>query len=239
MTTAIPRDTVVDALVDRLRRDVLSGRYPPGSYLPPERELAGGYQVTRTSLKHALVRLVQAGLLETRHGVGTRVRDYERFGGPELLPMLVTVAGAEWMTEIFEARREVGALIAGSAAANAGAEYRERLGALLEELRTAPDAATAQRTECEIHRVVAAASRNRVYRLMVNALLGAYMEVREAFRHAFADPAESAARIEPLIREIVAGRPDAARDAAREYFARTQELMLAPAPGHGAREERP
>src|SRR5690606_40116090 len=77
----IPRDTVVDSLVDRLRDDVLSGRYPPGSYLPPERELAAGYEVTRTSLKHAIVRLAQAGLLETRHGVGTRVRDYERLGG--------------------------------------------------------------------------------------------------------------------------------------------------------------
>ncbi len=237
MPTAIPRDTVVDALVDRLRRDVLSGRYPPGSYLPPERELAGGYQVTRTSLKHALVRLVQAGLLETKHGVGTQVRDYERLGGPELLPMLVGVAGAEWMAEIFEARREVGALITGSAAANAGDEHRERLDALLEELRTAPDAASAQQIECEMHRVIAAASRNRVYRLMVNALLNAYMEVREAFQHAFADPAASAARIEPLVAQIRAGDPGAARAAARDYFDRTRELMLAPASGRAPREE--
>src|SRR5262245_17239611 len=102
MTSAISRDTIVDALVNRLRDDVLSGRYQPGSYLPPERELADAYQVTRTSLKHAIVRLGQAGLLETRHGVGTRVRDYEQLGGPELLPMLVTAAGPEWADEIFE-----------------------------------------------------------------------------------------------------------------------------------------
>ena len=94
MTGAIPRDTIVDTLAGRLRDDVLSGRYPPGAYLPPERDLASGYGVTRTSLKHAIVRLVQAGLLETKHGVGTRVRDYERLGGPELLPMLVSRGGA-------------------------------------------------------------------------------------------------------------------------------------------------
>jgi len=228
MTSAIPRDTIVDTLVGRLRDDILSGRYPPGAYLPPERDLASGYEVTRTSLKHAIVRLVQAGLLETRHGVGTRVRDYERFGGPELLPMLVSTAGPAWMAEIFQVRRDVGALIAAAAARNAGAEHRERLRALQAELGSASDAASAQLVECEIHRVIAAASGNRVYRFMVNALLNAYLEVRTAFQHAFTDPPGAAARIEPVLAEIRAGHPDAARSAADAYLAQTQEIMLAP-----------
>jgi len=234
MTGAIPRDTIVDTLAGRLREDILSGRYPPGTYLPPERDLAGGYEVTRTSLKHAIVRLVQAGLLETRHGVGTRVRDYERLGGPELLPMLVSTAGPAWMAEIFEVRREVGALIAAAAARNASPEHGERLRALREELAGSPDAASAQLVECEIHRVIAAASGNRVYRFMVNALLNAYLEVRDTFRHAFADPAGAAARIDPLLEEIRAGRPERARAAADAYFARTQAVMLASGPEEDA-----
>src|SRR4051812_14195922 len=116
MTGAIPRDTIVDTLAGRLRAAILSGPYPPGASLPPERDLPQGYAVTRTSPKHAIVRLVQAGLLETRHGVGTRVRDYERFGGPELLPMLVATAGPAWMAEIFEVRRGGGAPLAPPAA---------------------------------------------------------------------------------------------------------------------------
>lgn len=226
MTGAIPRDTIVDTLAGRLRDDVLSGRYPPGAYLPPERDLASTYAVTRTSLKHAIVRLSQAGLLETRHGVGTRVRDYERLGGPELLPMLVSAAGPAWTAEIFEARREVGALIAAAAAREAGAAHRSRLGALEEELRSAPDAAAAQLVECEIHRVIAAASGNRVYGFLVNALLNAYLEVRDVFRHAFADPAAAAARIGPVLTEIREGRPEGARAAADTYFAETQAIML-------------
>src|SRR4051812_28541557 len=158
MTGAIPRDTIVDTLADRLRDDIIGGRYPPGAYLPPERDLASDYAVTRTSLKHAIVRLVQAGLLETRHGVGTRVRDYERLGGPELLPMLVSAAGPAWMAEIFEVRREVGALIAAAAARGAEESHRERLRVLQEELGSAPDASSAQLVECEIHRVIATAS---------------------------------------------------------------------------------
>lgn len=226
MTVPVTRMSVVDALVARLRQDVLSGRYPPGSYLPPERELADGYQVTRTSLKHAILRLVQAGLLETRHGVGTRVRDYERFGGPELLPMLAASVGAQWMAEIFEVRRQVGALVSGQAAARARPADCRRLRTLLAQLAEAPDPDAAQLTECEMHRVIAAATGNRVYRLLVNTLLNTYLEVRQGFQGAFADPAAAAARIAPLVEEICAGRRDGAHAAADAYLAETEALML-------------
>ncbi|GLZ05046.1 putative HTH-type transcriptional regulator [Actinomadura sp. NBRC 104412] len=226
MTTPLPRDTLVDTLAARLRDDILSGRYPPGSYLPPERELATAYQVTRTSVKHALVRLGQAGLVETRHGVGTRVRDYERLGGPELLPMLVGTAGPEWAAEIFQVRREVGAQIAATAAAHAGPEHRDRLRALAGELRAAPDADTAQLAECEIHRVIAAATGNRVYGFLVNALLNAYLAVRERFAGAFTDPPGAAERIAPLVAALCAGDAVRAREAADAYYAETESLML-------------
>jgi DNA-binding FadR family transcriptional regulator len=225
-SSPIPRDTVVDSLVDRLRDDVLSGRYPPGSYLPPERELAAGYEVTRTSLKHAIVRLAQLGLLETRHGVGTRVRDYERLGGPELLPMLVSTVGPAWMAEIFEVRREIGAQVAAKAAANATDAQRARLRELETEVRAAEDGNAAQLAECEIHRVIAAATGNRVYGFMVNALLNAYMTVREGFTHAFADPPAAADRLAPLLDALCAGDTARSHTAATAYFTKTETLML-------------
>lgn len=226
MATPINRDTIVDALVNRLRADIVSGRYPPGSYLPPERELAAGYEVTRTSLKHAIVRLAQAGLVETKHGVGTRVRDYERLGGPELLPMLIATAGPEWLGEIFEVRREIGVLVAARAAVHAAPEHRERLRDLLAEVAGAPDAAAAQLADSEVHRVLAAAAGNRVYGLLVNALLNAYMEVREALRAPFTDPRGAAERLAPVVEAVHAGEPDRARAAADAYLAETERLML-------------
>ncbi|MFI0449887.1 FadR/GntR family transcriptional regulator [Actinomadura sp. 6N118] len=228
MTSPIARDTVVDALTERLRDDVLSGRYPPGSYLPPERELAAAYEVTRTSLKHAIVRLAQVGLVETKHGVGTRVRDYERLGGPELLPLLVRTVGPSWMGEIFEVRREIGAQVAAKAAVHITGEQRDRLVELAARLRGAPDAGSAQLTECEIHRVIASATGNRVYGFLVNALLNAYLEVRDVFRYAFADPEAAADRIAPLVEALCAGDRDRARAAADAYLAETERLMLNP-----------
>lgn len=229
MATPIARDTIVDALSNRLCGEILSGNWLPGSLLPPERELAATYGVTRTSLKHALVRLGQMGLLETKHGVGTRVRDYQREGGWDLLPALVASAGSQWLDEIFEVRRELGVLLAGRAARHRTGEHRERLAELLDTVRSARDADTAQLADCEVHRVIAAASGNRLYGLLANGLLSAYLQVRQLFQEPFTDPAVAADRLAPLVEAVRAGDEAGARSAAEEYLTETERLMLADA----------
>lgn len=222
----IDRGTVVDALVARVRADILSGRYPPGSLLPPERALATSYGVTRTSLKHALVRLVQTGLLATKHGVGTRVLDHARLRSLELLPELVMADGPGWFVEIFETRREIGALVAAKAADRATAEHHVRLTDLVARLRNAADTDEAQLAECEVHRVFAEASDNRVYRILVDTLLDAYVPIRALFSQPFADPSAAAQRLSPVVDAVIAGDSGVAHSAAIAYLAETERLML-------------
>jgi DNA-binding FadR family transcriptional regulator len=206
---------------------VLGGTYPPGSYLPPERELASGYRVTRTSLKHALVRLGQVGVVETRHGVGTQVRDYERLGGLELLPLLVqSESAAEWLGEIFEARREIGSLVAGRAAAKGTAAQRRQLRVLHDAVRTATGGDAVQLAELAVHRLLAEATGNRTYVLLVNALFNAYLPVRAFLRAPFEDPQAAADRLSDLVDAVCSRDPDGARAAATAYLSDTERLML-------------
>ncbi|MFI5495156.1 FadR/GntR family transcriptional regulator [Actinoplanes sp. NPDC051859] len=230
----IARDSVVDALVARLRADVLTERYAPGSLLPPERELAAGYGVTRTSLKHALVRLIEAGLLETRHGVGTRVRDYRRTAGPDLLPFLVSLDGPTWLTEMFTVRREIGALIAARAAEHATPAERRQLRRLRDDIASGAGGDAAQQAEAEVHHALATACGNRVYELLVNSLLRAYTDVRHLFAGPFADAAVAADRITPLVETVAAGDIAAAHAAADAYYLCTERLMLGDDGDHDA-----
>ncbi|PRX46572.1 GntR family transcriptional regulator [Prauserella shujinwangii] len=224
----VPRSNVVDTVADSLRTEILSGAYAPGDYLPPARELAEQYGVNRTSLKHALVRLTQAGLLETRHGIGTRVRDFEREGGIDLLPMLAVANAAGWARAIFEVRTEIGTLIAVRAAAHATPAQRDRLTDLAGRLRSAGDADTAQVTEAEWHRELARASGNRVYPLLMNVVLDTYLRQRRALRGPFLDPAAAADRLTPLCRAVCDGADAATvRAEAARYLDETGALMLA------------
>lgn len=218
--------SLIDTVVLRLQHDIVAGIYPPGSYLPPERELAAELQVTRTSLAHAFARLRELGLVETKHGVGTRVRDYERLGGLELLPALIPTDVQGWMAEIFEVRRELGALIAARAARRATPEQRDRIAAGVAAIRAAADADTAQLAECEVHRLLAAATGNRVYGLAVNAVLSAYLQVRHALIEPFRDPVAAADALQPLADAVAAGDAEAAHRRALTYLDATGRLML-------------
>ncbi|MFI1168853.1 FadR/GntR family transcriptional regulator [Streptomyces sp. NPDC020801] len=222
---ALPRETIVDVLENRLREDILAGRHPAGTYLPPERQLADGYGVTRTTLKHAFGRLAQAGLLETRHGVGTRVRDFARLGGADLLPMLVR-HDSRWIHEVFEVRRSIGALIAERAAARATPAQRAELAALLEAVRDGRSPDDVQLADVEVHRALARATGNRVYVLLTNTLFNAYLPVRAALRGPFTDAEAAHRRLAPVVDAVGSADTGRARSAADAYLRDTERIML-------------
>jgi len=69
---------------EKLREEVLSGKYKPGSQLPSEDELASQFSISRITLRRSIEDLVKEGLIYRRHGQGTFVahkridRDHSR-----------------------------------------------------------------------------------------------------------------------------------------------------------------
>lgn len=81
--TAVQNDVLVDAVlrpvrghhafetcVERLATSIRLGIYPHGSTLPPERELAERFNVSRATLREAIAALRTAGFVSTRRGRG-------------------------------------------------------------------------------------------------------------------------------------------------------------------------
>lgn len=61
-------------LADSLREDLRAGRWRPGDRVPSENELAVDTGLAAGTVRQALAKLVDEGLLERRHGKGTFVR---------------------------------------------------------------------------------------------------------------------------------------------------------------------
>jgi len=62
-----------------LKRDILAGNINCNDFLPSEKEIGDKFEVDRTTVRKALGKLVDDGLVEKRAGVGTRVvmRQYQ------------------------------------------------------------------------------------------------------------------------------------------------------------------
>ena len=65
--------TLAHELVDSLGSRIRDGRLAAGAKLPTEAAFMAEFQVSRTVVREAISRLQAAGLVETRHGVGTFV----------------------------------------------------------------------------------------------------------------------------------------------------------------------
>src|SRR2546430_16328155 len=101
---ALVSDQVFRALLEA----VLAGRYAPGEKLPPQRALAADLGVTMSSLREALKRLEQMGLVEVRHGDAMRVRDWREHGGLDVIAHLLFASGGldpHVLGDVLEARR--------------------------------------------------------------------------------------------------------------------------------------
>lgn len=67
------RDLLYERVADRLRRDIVAGFYPRGTFLPSEADLCSRFEVSRGTLRRALSDLARLGLVRSQPGVGHRV----------------------------------------------------------------------------------------------------------------------------------------------------------------------
>jgi GntR family transcriptional regulator, transcriptional repressor for pyruvate dehydrogenase complex len=69
-----PRERLYQEIVDQIQAQVQTGRLSPGDRLPPERELAEQFGVSRTAVREAIKSLAEKGLVTVEVGRGTFVR---------------------------------------------------------------------------------------------------------------------------------------------------------------------
>ncbi len=204
---------------------VLDGVFPPGSTLPPERELAEQLGVNRTSLRQGLARLQQMGLIETRHGSGNVVKDPQALTHPAVVEALVRKLGPEFLVELLEIRAALGPLIGRLAARRGGPEDADALRAALAAVEEAGSAAARQAADLAYFRVLIRGSRNRalglLYRWVEQAFGGREHELTAAYEDATALVADLRA-----ITEAVLARDATVAAAAVESYLHASALRM-------------
>ncbi|UZJ25951.1 GntR family transcriptional regulator [Rhodococcus antarcticus] len=221
--------SLVSSLADRLVTAIAVGAYSPGERLPPERELAERLGVSRVTLRQALGRVADLGLLDVRRG---------RSGGsfvaavawediaPEAARRTLEVELPR-LVDLFDYRCMVEGMIARAAAERRTAEDVTMMRDAMAEFRRATSMIEARTWDRRLHGLIGAAARNPHLTLLsahltAAATLGFGSEPYEA---GFVEQAthEHAA----LVGHVVRGDAEVAGRCAQAHFALTLETMRA------------
>lgn len=172
-----PVDHVEEALVSA----ILNGTYSPGDVLPGERDLARQLGVTRPTLREVLGRLERDGWLTIQQGKSTRVNDFWREGGPNILAAMVRYGNRlppNFVSNLLEVRCVLAPAYIRAAVSNAAAE----VATLLEQHTALADEASAYALyDWRLHHELTLLSGNPIYTLILNGFAGFYEEAAERY----------------------------------------------------------
>ena len=134
----IDRSGITELVVQRIKELLTKGELKAGSRLPPERELAERFHISRPSLRTALKALSVMGIIRAKPGSGTYIAESlpEIFAAPMQFLTLINQTSAE---ELFEARQIIEAGLAGLAAERATPDDLRRLAEEIEGMRRSMD----------------------------------------------------------------------------------------------------
>jgi len=159
---------LVQAFGDRVR----DGTWQPGSKLPREADLIEEFGVSRTVVREAMSRLQAAGMLETRHGIGTFVVGMGE--GTSFRVSLDQQSTLQDVITVLELRIAVETEAAGLAAVRRSAEQLRAIRSALDAFNAALDEGRqAVGPDFQFHLEIARATQNPRFASLMETLGGA------------------------------------------------------------------
>jgi GntR family transcriptional repressor for pyruvate dehydrogenase complex len=171
---------LVDRVVNEIQRVIMSGQLEPGMKLLPERELADELGVSRTVIREAVRILVAKGLLETKPGVGTLVRQVTSDQIVEPLSLLLQAQEEGISIEhLHQVRHMLEVEIAGLAAMQATEEDIAELQTVLAEMESVTDIPESfAARDADFHRGLAKTTHNPLLIILLDSIRDLMEEVR-------------------------------------------------------------
>ncbi|MGZ9159359.1 MAG: FadR/GntR family transcriptional regulator [Nitrospira sp.] len=219
--------TTSEEVISRLRDLIHSGELRPGDRLPPERDLAKLFGVSRPSLRAGIRSLAAVGILQARQGAGTFVVKAD--GPPSLdsnpLRLMASLHGFT-SEEMFEARRSLEMSIAALAAERATSDHLATMSEEIAGMYASLDEPEQFLVhDMRFHQAVAAASGNRILTSLMNMVATILFDVRSQTVKRAKDLKESAEMHRHVYRAIRERNSEAARNAMRDHLVLAQKAQ--------------
>ncbi|WP_163851246.1 amidohydrolase family protein [Pseudooceanicola aestuarii] len=224
----VGRRRISDEIAGQLSEMITGGTLSVGDKLPTEAELVKTFDAGRSAVREAIAQLREAGLVETRHGIGAFVCSPVAASGFKIDPQILS--SLEHLRQVLELRMEIE--VAGAAMA-----ARRRT---LSQLRSVEDAfakvqaaleagGPAMKEQRLFHQHVAIATNNPYFRDLMRFL---YIRIDAGIADDLArsvlrsdGPLEIERELHTILEAIRTGDPDRARRASWNHLLRTADRL--------------
>ncbi len=183
----LERRTLVEDFITRFEEMILTGKLMIGEKLPSERDLAQKLGVSRPVVHDGLLDLAAKGLITRYSSGGAVVNDYRRQGSLPLLNTLMNYQEGTLETSLLNSTMDFRMLFevesARLAALNRSENQVSELLGLVEQEKTVNPADTSQQAslDFQFHHLIAMASGNIFYPLLLNSCRPLYVNFASLF----------------------------------------------------------
>ena len=176
---AVKASRLYEQIVQQLEESILKGQLKPGDQLPPERDLAQQFGVSRTAVREAVKALREKGLVEAYTGRGTFVTNGTSQVIRQSLDFMTKISPQEGTIHLAELRR----ILEPEIAALAAPRIEEQLLTTMREAVAAMDRSLHDReayTEADLdfHLALAEAAENPMILALIDSIVGLLREQR-------------------------------------------------------------
>lgn len=176
-----------DEFIERFEALILSGKFSPGDRVPSERDLGTLFGISRPVVHEGLRALESRGLVTIESRRGVRVNDYRRQGSIEMLLSILNYSGGRLSRSLFDGLLEMRLLFevetARLAASRHNTDHLDELHRLLARERgtVSPSILDIVGIDYEFHLLIAIASGNEIYPLLMNSFRRIYDDILKSF----------------------------------------------------------
>lgn len=221
---------LAQGVVEHIGESIRDGLLKPGDKLPTESAIMTMHGVSRTVVREAISHLQAAGLVQTRHGIGTFVIERANSAPGLVRETIVTVRD---VLAILELRIGMETETAGLAAARRTDEQLRELGAALAEMQQAMALGKpAVEADKRFHLLIAQSTGNRYFVDILDQLGSALIPRARVDTPALEQdkPADFLERVnrehDDIFRAIQRQDSEAARAAMRTHLSNSRERLL-------------